>query len=310
MAILKIKYPTLITSLLDSHYEQCIQMRSRIINLIDNYNNLSPNDKLRIPYRGKSKSKVLKTIHYDVCNIGDKQSIIICVEEYKEGYDDLYLQKRGNANIDAINANDRLGSSRNYALLYPIIENRNDNWENKWLVVVYDTPNKDDNDIINTIKYTVNKVFGFPFKFVVPTAFEGIRNIPSIEVSFVMIENVDNEHIALHNYVVSQTAKTTKTIKYEDVPVEDLHNIINDRSDFEPGKKRKIKMFFDRDNKNNYKTISQEMDENGNVSSTLLAKYSSTQEITIDEMNHMTDAQIMVRNFTAVITNYLTNGHV
>lgn len=82
MATLKIKYPTLVTSVLDSHHEQCIALRQDVINDINIYNNLAPNQKLRIPFRGKSKSKVIKNIHYDLCNIGQTPSIIICVEEY------------------------------------------------------------------------------------------------------------------------------------------------------------------------------------------------------------------------------------
>ena len=60
---LKIKYPTLITSELDTHHRLYDQMRTDVVNQIDNYNNLPPQNKLRIPYVGKSKVKIIKHIH-------------------------------------------------------------------------------------------------------------------------------------------------------------------------------------------------------------------------------------------------------
>ena len=81
MATLKIKYPTMISSILETHHQQYSELRQDIVNLADNYNNRANEEKLRIPFRGKSKSKVIKNINYDFCNIGQRPSIIICVEE-------------------------------------------------------------------------------------------------------------------------------------------------------------------------------------------------------------------------------------
>lgn len=309
MATLKIKYPTLITSVLDSHHEQCIALRQDLINDIDIYNNLSPDRKLRIPFRGKSKSKVIKSIHYDLCNIGQAQSMIICVEEYREGFDDLYLQKDRNPEV-SITPNDKIGSTKNYALLYPVIEYMHNTWTNKWIVVIYDTPNKDDSDIINTIKYTINKILKLPFKFALPTALNGVDIIPEIEVSFAHLENEDNEHIAVHHKMVSATAKTTHSIKYENVTTDEAQEIINDNAGVVAGIKRRIKLFKDRNNRATTDTITQELDDDGNLQSTLVSKYGYAHDVDFEDLQDINNIQTMVRNFNVVITNYLTNGAV
>lgn len=105
---LKIKYPTLITSYLQSHHQHTQQMIDDVTAKIDRYNNLAPDQKLRIPYRGKSKSKVIRAIHTDLYDIGQEHCIQICVEEFKEGYSDLYYQTGNNPQVD-INPRDRLG---------------------------------------------------------------------------------------------------------------------------------------------------------------------------------------------------------
>ena len=66
MATLKIKYPTMISSILETHHQQYGELRQDIVNLADNYNNRANEEKLRIPFRGKSKSKVIKNINYDL----------------------------------------------------------------------------------------------------------------------------------------------------------------------------------------------------------------------------------------------------
>lgn len=306
-----IKFPTLITDELSSHHTRYEDMRTDVGNIINNYNNRGINDKLHIPYRGKSKKKVIKHINYDSVNIGDVPTIRICVEEYKEGYDDLYHEQHDNGNIQTISSEDKLGSDRNYALLYPFIDGNNN--RNRWLVVIYDTPNKDDNDIITTISWTIKKIFEFPCKNVMPSAFNGIPVIPKIEVSYVNVENEENENIVLHEHVIRQKVTTKREIEYNDVPTEDLDMILNEDFVNEvPGlldrAKRRIKIFFDRNNKSNYKCIDQKVDDNGNISSLFSAKYSYKIAVSDEEAQRINNNDFMVHHFSEVITNYLTNG--
>lgn len=308
MAKIFLKFPTLITSELDTHFGQYTQMRNLVANLIDNYNDRPIDQKLQIPYRGKSRKKTIKAINTTLCEIGQVPSIIICVEEYKQGYADLYHES--NANIVNIDPEDKIGSEQNYALLYPLIERNHyaNIWINKWLVVIYDTPNKDDNDILNTIKYSVSKIFGFPFRFVLPSIFEGDRVIPELQVSYVELENNYNDNFIIHDKIVSSEIRTTKNVKYINLSLDEVEQIIQDTDDISGRIKRTIKMWLDSENRQATSTIKQECNENGEVSSYVASKYGYKKELSTEEMQNINDTGVMIHNFNEVITNYLTNG--
>ncbi len=304
---LKIKFPTLITSNLTTHHSRTQLMIDDVTNMIENYNNRAPEQKLRIPYRGKSKSKVIRAIHTTFYNIGMERCIQICVEEYKEGYSDLYYQTGNNPQVD-INPEDRLGSNRNYALLYPLVEHRQEN-VNRWLVVVYDTPDKDDSDIIGTIKYTVNKILEFPFTFVIPSVLQGIQNVPKIEVSFATLENIDNEQYALSNLITSRRAKKNRKIVYQDVPTDQIQDILDDNRNLRWYEKKLVRIFYDRNNRTAYTTYMITEDENGQIHQVMTAKYSYSEDVAAEDMVNINDQATMCNYFTSVISNYLSNGN-
>lgn len=304
---LKIKFPTLITSNLTTHRSRTQLMIDDVTNMIENYNNRAPEQKLRIPYRGKSKSKVIRAIHTTFYNIGAERCIQICVEEYKEGYSDLYYQTGNNPQVD-INPGDRLGSNRNYALLYPLVEHRQQN-VNRWLVVVYDTPDKDDSDIIGTIKYTVNKILEFPFTFVIPSVLQGVQNVPKIEVSFATLENIDNEQYALSNLITSRRAKKNRKIVYQDVPTDLIQVILDDNRNLRWYEKKLVRIFFDRNNRTAYTTYMITEDENGQIHQLMTAKYSYSEDVAVEDIVNINDQATMRNYFTSVISNYLRNGN-
>lgn len=303
----KLKFPTLITAPLDTHHLRYEQMVEDVQNSIDNYNNRPAGEKLRIPFRGKSKVKVIKNVNTAIYNIGQRQCIQLCVEEYKEGNDDLYFKRGNNQEIQLI-PTDKLGSSQNYALLYPLKEDRNGQTENRWLIIIYDTPNKDDSDIINTIKYTVNKILEFPFRFVIPELLNGVRNVPKVEITYLKTENERGQHIRLQRHLLRSTLKTTRKIEYVNVPAEDVNGILA-ADDVEANTKKTVKFFFDLLNRSSYQTVTQERQDDGNITSEVVSRYSY--EIDVDEqvMNTLFDVDAMRSRFANVITNYLTNGH-
>lgn len=303
----KIKYPTLITGELATHYQQYNQMITDIVNNINNYNNRTPEQKLNIPYVGKRKVKVIKHIHISQYLIGQIPSVQICIEEYKEGYDDLYLQQQG-ANSVNITPGDKIGSNKNYALLYPIIEQRQPAI-NKWLVVIYDTPDKDDSDITHTVKYVVRKILDFPFKFVIPLALNGQRVIPKIEVSYTTIENIENEHFAMQDYIIRRSGKKSSKVEYANVPSENVNEIIYDNDNLTWNMKKVVKIFYDITNRNAYNSYTSTADEDGNITTEMVAKYSDSDEVHPNEIQNMHDAIVMRQRFANVIRNYLSNGN-
>ena len=57
-----IKFPTMLTNVLDSRHERCAQMVSDVCNLVTNYSGLPANEKFVYNYRGRARRKVIKNI--------------------------------------------------------------------------------------------------------------------------------------------------------------------------------------------------------------------------------------------------------
>lgn len=304
---LKIKYPTLITSELETHHLLCQQMVDDVLGLINAYRRRSPEQKEKIKYRGKSRVKIIENIDFTLYNIGQVPCIQLCVRESKTGNEDMYFQKDGENDENPITQNDKVGSNQNYALLYPLIDQRVQP-DNKWLVIIYVTPGKDDIDMVNTFKNVVNKIFKFPFRYVVPVNINHQRVVPKLEVILSTIENVDFNQFIRHDLITNSTSKTTQKVEYLNIAADAAEEILNDNGDVSTLTTRKVRLFHDAFNKSAYTTYTFSSEENGVINSVMTTKYSEYDDIEQDQLESLYDSQNMRSRFARVLTNYLSNG--
>ena len=304
---LKIKYPTLITSELETHHLLWQQMVDDVVGMITAYGRRAPEQKERIKYRGKSRVKIIESIDYSLYNIGQVPCIQLSVRESKTGQENMFLQKAGENDESPIAQDDKVGSTQNYALLYPLIDQRAQP-DNKWLVIIYVTPGKDDIDMVNTFKNVVNKIFKFPFRYVVPVNINHQRVVPKLEVTLSTIENVDFNQFLRHDLITNSSSKTTQKVEYLNIEADAAEEILNDNGDVNAHTTRKVRFFHDAFNKSAYTTYTFSSEENGVVNSVMTTKYSEYDDIGPDQLETLYDAQTMRGRFARVLTNYLSNG--
>lgn len=304
---LKIKYPTLITSELDTHHLLRQQMVDDVVGIITAYGRRQPNNKEKIKYRGKSRVKIIESIDYTPYNIGQVPCIQLCVRESKIGQEDMFLQKAGELDENQISQNDKLGSNQNYALLYPLIDQRVQPG-NKWLIIIYVTPGKDDIDMVNTFKNVVSKVFKFPFKYVVPVNINHQRVVPKMEVTLSTIENVDFNQFIRHDLIVNSSSKSTQKVEYVNIEADAAEEILNDNRDVNAHTTRKVRLFHDAFNKSAYTTYTFSSEDNGVINSVMTTKYSEYDDVEPNQLDTLYDPQTMRGRFSRVLTNYLSNG--
>ena len=175
-------------------------------------------------------------------------------------------------------------------------------------MIIYDTPGKEDTDIVNTIKNVVNKIFHFPFRYVVPMAINHQQVVPKIEVTISKMENVDNDQYVLHNLIVDSSSKSTKKIVYANINGENAEEILNDRSDVDTRTKKVIRFFHDAHNPSAYTTYTVTSEEDGVFNTIMTTKYSEYDEIEPGDFEHMHVRDVMIGRFTRVLSNYLSNG--
>ena len=242
MPIYKIKIPVFITAPLDNAYATYEEMIAAVRTILDDYNNGPLENKVIVTYRKKIKQKTIKHVIADSMLISGIPSLLIRAEEFKTRLDDLYLQ-RGHG-LQEIQSTDQLGSTKNYALLFPQISFDEDTHPiNQWCVFVYADPSKDDADVKNTIKTILTRILPCKVKPVLrSTVAERLREMGSvnqIKVSFCTVENKNNEDLRLREYNTEYHLKSGKELIYQAVPVELASQYLND-SDLEGYKKKTI----------------------------------------------------------------------
>lgn len=302
---LVIKFPTLITEPSNEGFDNQISMIDNAVGILERYNNRDENNRLTIKTRGKTKEKVIKSITTSRLECGEDHCLLLKIEEFKKGYGDLYLKTAQDPERD-ITATDELGSKSNFAMMYPYISHdENDNAINRWIVFIYAAADKDDSDLINTVKCVISKVLGKKFLNVINRNQEGQRKYPWVSVTMTSVENVDNQGLRYNQYVYSAKEKNSKEIWYQDVPIAEAEMLKADEERAEEGAVKKIIKFFTSSDKKSYLKYEYESDGQGSVSSTLMGKYSYT--IEIENVDEMYNAHFMEQCFLEVLNRFLAN---
>ena len=234
MANFTIKVPVIITAPLDNPQRTYNNMVQQVTDTITNYNNSPIDQRVIVLYRKKLKRKTIKSIELINNTLPDGTPVILMrVEEYKTGHNDVYLQRQA-AREASVDSADQLGSKKNYALLYPLIIFKNDGTViNRWCVFVYDDPSKDDLDVKNTIKTVLTRILRYKVKSVLASSVAEKINqaggVQQIKASYVTLQNDNNEDAVLQQYEVRYKHQDSKEVVYEGVPSEEAIEFINDR---------------------------------------------------------------------------------
>ncbi len=302
---LVIKFPTLITEPSNDGFVNQNAMIDNAIGILERYNNRNEDDLLVIPTRGKTKEKVIKSITPSRINCGEEHCMLLKIEEFKQGYGDLYLAS-GQEQIRNITSNDKLGSRYNYAMMYPYISHeKNNNVVNRWVVFIYAAADKDDRDLINTVKIVISKVLGKKFLNVINRNRDKQRNYPWVSVVVTSAENVNNQDLRLSQYVVSAKEKNSKEIWYQNVPINEAEQLRDNFDEDERGFTKTIVKCFTSNDKKSYLKYEYELDGQGSISSTMMEKYSYS--IDVNNINEMYNPHFMERCFVDVLTRFLSN---
>lgn len=299
-----IKFPTLITEPLQNGLDNQQAMIQNVEGIFQRYNNRDNRNLLVIPTRGKTREKIIKSIDTSQLQLGQDHCLLLKVKEFKKGYDDLYLEPY-NSPIQNISSTDKIGSRYNYALLYPYITHDADGGNiNRWVVFIYDAADKDDADLINTIKCVISKILDLKFLNVLNRNLNANRNFPWVSVLFTNVENINNEELQFHQYAVTAKTKAIKETIYQNVPL-NVAEQLKVQAANETGFRKKIIKFFTSEDKKSYLKYEYEFDGQGTIASKLMEKYSYFVEVeNIDEMYNL---HFMEQKFIEVLRRFLSN---
>ncbi len=205
-----------------------------------------------------------------------------------------------------LKSTDKIGSDRNYVLVFPSIYGSNSNkFTYQFKFFVYDDPTKDSYEIISICKLVSRKILDISIRNLkLATILKELKDdavLENVEIQLSsQTEETDDPEIKLKQYLVkSKVFKTTKN-SYKDIPTEEFENLIN-RSD---GNfiKRTFKVFK---NKREYK-ITQEKHKNDleKLNSTIEEIFNSQYDLNQNDMENLFNEDFILKNLHFALTDF------
>ena len=256
--------------------------------------------------RNKTTTKNVNEVNYEKIKFGSDSALLLKITSFNSNLYDGFIEKDTRIQL---NKNDKIGSEHYYAVIYPHIfglENR----EYKWIVMVYEDPNKENNDIVTSIKLVLKNVFGIvSVNIKLPDFIERLKSIKeSVELSMKFISvNYDDNDIDYNIKGYEFETKTTKINEslYKGVPIHKINEIVEDKSFLNKFKRRILKIT---NGKHELKLEQEYLDETETKFKEIAEElFNFTSEIssTDVETNEIYKTEYILSKIQPVLENYL-----
>jgi len=213
--------------------------------------------------RNKVQTKEIANVDYIDCLIGTRPCMLLQISAYNTNLYDGYVETDQKINLKQ---NHKLGSDNYYALLVPnIIGLDSNNYKHQWIILIYEDPHKDNQEIVGTTKLVLNKILEIStFNIKLPEVLEELKRIntlPELSLNFSCIYNDENEvDVRFRNYLVGSKVRKLREDKFKNVPFKTTEELINDKSFQESYQKRLLKISF---GKKEFRITQEQKDEAG-----------------------------------------------
>ena len=293
------------SSLFAYSYEEMIQ---KVKNEINNHNETGEN--IASTKRNTTKKKEINSIEYFEHNFGSDPILLIKMDASTTNYRDVYVQKGEEVELGA---DDKIGSKNHWLLLYPRIIGLNpSSYCTHWLIFIYADPNKDFGDVTNTAKLFLRKVLGIKYRNVKTTdILEEIKKtgnfVSKLQVNYSSVVTDSNDtNLKLREYLVGGKISIVDEAKYEDVPINETWDLLNDYDYTDQYQKRVIKIT---QGKKEYKIISgkQLAEVSTALEEVVEETFNMTSSVTEDELesNVLYNEGFIIEKLKPIIENYM-----
>lgn len=278
-------------------------MISYVKNKIDDYNKNSIKVfKIR---RNKVQKKVIGEVKYYDKNIGDRPVLLLQISAYNTNLHDGYVETDKKINLQE---NNKLGSDNNFVLIFPnIIGLTTDNYKFQWLILIYEDPNKDNYEIVETSKLVLKNILSIPTANIkLPDVLEELKkigNIPELFLKFTSTSTDENEvDVRYVSYLVGSKIVKKKSENFKNMPFKDTEEIINDTTYKNDYQKRDVKISI---GNKDYKIIEAEDSINKTVEEIFNESIGITEK---DMLENLYTVDFIMNKLTPVIHKYMSNN--
>lgn len=263
-------------------------------------------DKVSKNKRNKVQKKEIDNVVCIECKIGQRPSALLKISAYNTNLSDGYVETDQKIKLTE---NDKVGSDNYYVLLVPnIIGIDVNNYKHQWIIMVYEDPHKETQEIISTAKLVLNKILDISIANIkLPEILEDlkkIKTIPELSLNFLSISNEDNEVDAKYrSYLVGSKFRKQKEDKYENLPYEATEEVIKDTSYEDEYQKRTVKILI---GKKEYRiTKDQKLEAAGKLNEAVEEIFNESIVISAPELEKIYETDFIIEKLTTVLQNYL-----
>jgi len=195
--------------------------------------------------RNKVQKREIGSVKCIDHKLGNRPCILLQISAYNTNLHDGYVETDKRITLKE---NHKVGSENYYVLLVPDILGLDpDDFEFRWIFLIYEDPLKDTQEIISTAKLVLGKILGIKSANIkLPQILEELKilkKMPQLSLSFKSITNDENDLDARYReYLVESKLKENKEQRYQDMPFDVTEELINDTSYTDRFQKRVIKV--------------------------------------------------------------------
>ncbi|MDR0961955.1 MAG: hypothetical protein LBM62_05280 [Mediterranea sp.] len=266
-------------------------------------------DKKRYANKNKTKLTVIDNIQLSDKKQGEDTYLLLKISAYTTNYHDGFIDT---GEKKALTKDSKIGSDTNFVMLYPKIDGvSSTKFKRYFLVLVYEDPTKNNEDISKIAKIVMNQILNKPTANIkLPTILDEIkskwRTIPELQIKCSGIRNYDNDNSKYVEYCIGGKLSKQKTLSYRELPTKDLEDIMTiSKEEKEEFQKKEIRMISGKTEYRVTKDLLKEaegiFDEAGEKIFNM--QTSITQE-ELDEKVH--DEDFVFSKLIPIVSNYLS----
>lgn len=260
--------------------------------------------------RNKTRRTVINGIDFSEHKAGETSGILMQISAYSTNLYDGYLEAEEKINFKK---DYKIGSETNFVMIYPVIKGIDrTNYLRYFIVLIYEDPTKNNEEIAKIAKAVLNRVLNIPIANIkLPTILEELRSIgtiPELQIKYSAIYNHENDvDLKYREYLVSGKLKKQKEDNFKNMPIDKIEDLLNEPEE-EDYQKKEAKLIVGKKEYKISKELIKEADQT--LKETAEKVFNATTSITEDELNNFIhDKEFIFSKLTPILENFLSTNN-
>lgn len=260
--------------------------------------------------RNKTKKTVINGINFTEHQMGEQTSILMQISAYTTNLYDGYLQAEERIKFKR---EYKIGSETNFVMIYPVIRGLiRSNYVRYFIVMIYEDPTKNNEEIAKIAKSVLNRVLNIPIANIkLSTILEeltSVGTIPDLQIKYNAIYNHENDvDVKYREYLVGGKIKKQRLDSFKNMPIETIIQLINEpkEDDYQTKEARLVV------GKKEYRITKELINEASEALKETAEKvFNASTSITENELNtQIHSPEFIVSKLTPILENFLSTDN-